>query len=404
MKHFLPVLIAGMLFMACNNEASLGSEEKDSVSYSPSEEYAHVRDEMDSAFATEADNIQPYVDKFTPKEVYFEILLREQPAADTLPKDIVRNYSKDEIDYITKKIQPLKPLSNLQLLALYQDVNRGHKVIYGVDDRTPVVYDVNNIERVTDDDNPFMEDGKSVVALIPKVNLTLSRTGNYVLHPRGRFKDVYTLCDTERFLDDPVVAQCSGFAAAADKIVTAGHCINASNFRGFYFVFDFITDSAGRYATRIPAGRVYEATEFLAGDKDETTGRDFAVVRVNKPIIARRIARVNTNTSFSPSMLLHVIGAPCGTPLKLALNANVRSYSNPHYFTVTSDTYGGNSGSPVFNSETHMVEGILVRGEDDFRRISLGPNECSVTVVCPFNGCRGEDVTKNSQYLSHLNR
>ena len=40
--------------------------------------------------------------------------------------------------------------------------------------------------------------------------------------------------------------------------------------------------------------------------------------------------------------------------------------SNLYYFTANLDTYRGNSGSPVFNAITHKVEGVLVRGEQDF--------------------------------------
>ena len=67
-------------------------------------------------------------------------------------------------------------------------------------------------------------------------------------------------------------------------------------------------------------------------------------------------------------------------------------------FTANLDTYGGNSGSPVFNSETHEVEGILVRGDTDF--VPLG--KCMVSAVCPTNGCIGEDCTRVSEFLDHL--
>ncbi|MEK7233144.1 MAG: S46 family peptidase [Elusimicrobiota bacterium] len=37
--------------------------------------------------------------------------------------------------------------------------------------------------------------------------------------------------------------------------------------------------------------------------------------------------------------------------------------SNPGFFVANLDTYGGNSGSAVFNVETNLVEGILLRSE-----------------------------------------
>ena len=37
-----------------------------------------------------------------------------------------------------------------------------------------------------------------------------------------------------------------------------------------------------------------------------------------------------------------------------------------NYFITNTDTYGGNSGSPVFNEETGLVEGMLIQGANDF--------------------------------------
>jgi hypothetical protein len=55
------------------------------------------------------------------------------------------------------------------------------------------------------------------------------------------------------------------------------------------------------------------------------------------------------------------------------------------------DTYGGNSGSPVFNHRTGEVEGILVRGENDY---VYDPGQgCQVSNRCASDVCRGEDVT-----------
>jgi hypothetical protein len=62
---------------------------------------------------------------------------------------------------------------------------------------------------------------------------------------------------------------------------------------------------------------------------------------------------------------------------------------NNVYFRANLDTYGGNSGSAVFDANTGVVEGILVRGENDF--VTRG--SCRATNYCPANGCRGEDVT-----------
>ena len=74
-------------------------------------------------------------------------------------------------------------------------------------------------------------------------------------------------------------------------------------------------------------------------------------------------------------------------------DSEVRTVDKSGYFVANLDTYGGNSGSAVFNTDTGLVEGILVRGENDF----VYSNGCRVSNVCPAPGCRGEDVTKISE-------
>jgi hypothetical protein len=82
--------------------------------------------------------------------------------------------------------------------------------------------------------------------------------------------------------------------------------------------------------------------------------------------------------------------------MKVAAGAAVRDNTPSAFFVANLDTYGGNSGSPVFNSVTHEVEGILVRGEADF----VQQGNCRVSLVCPSTGCRGEDVTRTTEFAN----
>ncbi|MFN8369647.1 MAG: S46 family peptidase [Bacteriovoracaceae bacterium] len=81
-----------------------------------------------------------------------------------------------------------------------------------------------------------------------------------------------------------------------------------------------------------------------------------------------------------------------GLPTKISDGANVRTNNNPKYFVANLDTYGGNSGSAVFNTKTGEVEGILVRGENDY--VYDSAQGCRVSNKCTNAGCRGEDVTR----------
>ena len=52
----------------------------------------------------------------------------------------------------------------------------------------------------------------------------------------------------------------------------------------------------------------------------------------------------------------------------------------------------------MFNATTYKVEGILVRGENDF----VTNGSCYVSLVCPTTGCRGEDVTRATVWAAKV--
>ncbi len=77
-----------------------------------------------------------------------------------------------------------------------------------------------------------------------------------------------------------------------------------------------------------------------------------------------------------------------------------RDASPNGYYVANLDTYGGNSGSAVFNAKTGVIEGILMRGENDY----VYKNGCRVSNVCASDACRGEDVTKLSSITSSFQK
>jgi hypothetical protein len=77
--------------------------------------------------------------------------------------------------------------------------------------------------------------------------------------------------------------------------------------------------------------------------------------------------------------------------MKWAGGASVRSVSSSRgFFAANLDTFGGNSGSPVFDAVEHTVKGVLVRGDTDY----VTRDVCRVAFVCPTDtGCQGEECT-----------
>lgn len=256
------------------------------------------------------------------------------------------------------------------------------RVIYGDDDRQDI-YQVTNSRDV--------ELAASTVVLINADKLT--RSGDKFEIAADTFQREFGLCESEPFKDQFSGGFCSGSQVGEDLIITAGHCVvNASECESTKFVFGYAVTKEGEYPTSTLASEVYGCKEIVAR-KQEGTGADFALIRTDRAITGHKPLKINRATDLKAGDKVGVIGHPSGLPVKVAFGASeVRDVSKPGYFVANLDTYGGNSGSAVFNTRTGLIEGILVRGENDF----VYQNGCRVSNVCKANECRGEDVTKIS--------
>ena len=94
----------------------------------------------------------------------------------------------------------------------------------------------------------------------------------------------------------------------------------------------------------------------------------FAIVRVDREITASGTAplQVRKSGAIGLGQNIGVIGYPSGLPVKIAFgDATVVMRDEDPWLFANLDTYGGNSGSAVFNADG-LVEGILVRGAKDY--------------------------------------
>jgi V8-like Glu-specific endopeptidase len=117
-------------------------------------------------------------------------------------------------------------------------------------------------------------------------------------------------------------------------------------------------------------------------------GRDYAVVKLSRPVTGHTPLNVRRQGNLEVNTPLFVVGHPAGLPVKWADGARVRSLKST-YFIANLDTYGGNSGSAIFNANTREVEGILVRGEADYTM----RGECRISYRCGNDECGGEAGT-----------
>jgi hypothetical protein len=153
-----------------------------------------------------------------------------------------------------------------------------------------------------------------------------------------------------------------------------------------------------RSATDLPTAgiasdRVYQCSQIIDGI-EEDRGADWRVIELDRPVQGRVPLKL-AQAKIADTTTVAVWGHPVGLPLKLADNGKIRRNTNQSFFVTSLDTYGGNSGSPVFDLQSlkngsPVVEGILVRGEADY--VWLG--SCYGSKVCAEDACRGEDVTR----------
>ncbi|MDD0853098.1 serine protease [Halobacteriovorax sp. GB3] len=206
-------------------------------------------------------------------------------------------------------------------------------------------------------------------------------------------KESWNLCPSERFLAQMNPGNCTGFLVEEDLIATAGHCMTSlETCEDFYWAFDF-KDST----TQFDSSQIYRCKEIEKQVLDHSTMLDYALVRLDRPVVDRKPLRVRTSGRVSSGTPLAVIGNPTGLPLKIADGAQVRDGNNDIYFKANLDTFGGNSGSPVINTDTGIVEGILVRGETDYRYVNKDGLFCREVYTCADDGCDGEEVTRITQ-------
>ena len=175
-----------------------------------------------------------------------------------------------------------------------------------------------------------------------------------------------------RFLDQPALANCTGFLIAPDILVTAGHCIeNLEDAQNYVWIFDYTSDLGFNNETgeiTVDSKNVYYVSEVYDAILDDETEVDYAVLKLSKKS-ERLPYRFRTSGTVSNNSYVNTIGSPTGLPLKFSGNAFVVDNSHSKWFKTNIDAFPGNSGGPVFD-QNGFLEGILVRGaiEYDYSR------------------------------------
>ncbi len=261
------------------------------------------------------------------------------------------------------------------------------KVIYGVDNRREV-YEVSQ---------KWQELAASTVTIIRSDRID-SVVGNDNLYkvsgPTYGVKE--NLCHSEPYREQKSVAHCSAFLVAPDIVATAGHCIrDKAHCRTLAFVFDYQKNKKGNYNYEIPKKNFYACDDIIEKEENSGLQLDYALIRLTKKVKDRKPLALRKSGRPSLGDEMVVIGHPYGIPKKVADQGFVIKNNHPSFFKADLDTFSFNSGSAVINATTFKVEGILVRGEEDF--VFDGSQMCNRSKVCAPGECNGEDVTRITQ-------
>jgi len=258
------------------------------------------------------------------------------------------------------------------------------KVAYGEDNRILISQAVPAIQEVA----------RSTAAMIPLEIMEESYFGLLFKVKNKKITQSMNLCPDELFSNLINPANCSGFLVGEDLLVTAGHCVKSMQDCNHYrWVFDFKNELLSQNnEIYLNADNVYKCQEIISRSLDSATMSDYALIRLNRPVLGGTPLKIRKSGKVSDDASVLVIGQPSGLPTIVSDHAIVRKNDNDFFFVTNLDTFGGNSGSAVFNTQTLEVEGILVRGENDY--VLDEARGCMKVNNCKEDECRGEDVTR----------
>lgn len=291
-----------------------------------------------------------------------------------------------------------------QLVAQFQDALNAKKSeakpIYGCDDRKNF-YD----PKLTDHQKKA---ARATAVLVDRDLLSSADGKTYEIAMPARTTKLCSPQQTvefghlvpERFWTEPSPGKCSAFKVGPRLMATAGHCIkNDTDCSQYTFLFGFHMSAEDASPEKnVRSDSLYRCTRIVAGERSSET--DWRIVEVDREIDAPQVD-IRTGTTAPPltkGTRLTVVGYPMGLPVKVADGGVVTDIA-ARYLKANLDTYGGNSGSVVLNSDRLaagelLAEGILVSGEPDFVR----ERPCRLSKHCPAQGCQREEVTLASEF------
>ena len=277
-----------------------------------------------------------------------------------------------------------------KILAIKTRELNKHRGIWGRDSRVDY-YEIT--------DEQIKKNARCTAAICRKGSLIDTKNGFSTLKVKNYGKS-FNLCDCELFHHQPISAgrMYSGFLVKEDIIATAGHCADEKNVTDLRFVFGYKMSDVSTPVTGIPNENIYRGVKLIRRTYDRGSGSDWALVQLDRRVVGQEVATLSER-EISPDRPVYIIGYPVGLPSKYSPGASVSGICGA-YFSADLNVYCSSSGSPVFDSETHEVIGIVVRGDNrDFRLVG----NCWTSIIYSRTGkCTKEpQCTRVSEFIEY---
>jgi hypothetical protein len=286
------------------------------------------------------------------------------PEREVLMKGVKELYDTDITPNPNKALSHISTSKLVKALILKTWKVKGRKGIWGIDNRM-------DFYAITDE--RIKKNVDSIAAIFLEENLLEKEKGFSTLKVKNYGK-TFNLCDREPFHNQPIAAGrlCTGFLVKGDVIATAGHCADENNVTELRIVFGFKMLGLSTPVTWIPHENIYKGVKIIHRVCDpKGKGPDWELIKLDCKVEGHPVVKLSGKPIYLDQPV-YILGHPCGLPLKYSSGAQVRCITGA-CFAADLNVYSGNSGSPVFDSNTHEVIGIVVRGDtQDFRWTGKG--------------------------------
>ena len=288
---------------------------------------------------------------------------------------------------IREDLADLDEATILAAIRLYPS-SKG-QCFYGEDSRR-------DIFQVTD--NEQIKTAECIVAMVKWACLRPAGPAYYSIETEvyGQYKK---LCSSEPFWLQPSASiHMTGAMVRPNVVLTAGHGVCHVDIEDFCFVRGWAMTSPWNGPSLIHRKDVLHIKRVIKCQPGPTT--DWALIELKDRSPGPHLTKFRESGKIADERPLYAVGYPYGLPAKLIDGAAVRENNQDEFFSANLDTYDHNSGSPVFDAIEHTLEGIYVRGKEDF--CYLSPYGCWTSFIVSDFGGPGEECTRTTEFYETL--